>query len=954
MEINRRRFVLSSLGSAIAAPHLLSWLPGPSSDPSSSQPSPSAKPYGSGYFGEWIDDEYGLPAFRYTCDQTNDPKAHTGVSPGLLGPTEHIHQAGNDRIIALANNYGYVRVRQDEGCPKFLNDYDPETSQYAGGIGWLTDGHENLSTLYSGNPSAFERIFGIGYFRKKVSSQNYTVDQSLSAPFGDDPVLLSQVTITNHSSAPATLRWIEYWGCQTYEFSFPPLIESWTSLGTPQQIRRRNGRRFTHKVQRVEVLRGLMESRHFLGHTPEEEQAWQQIRASLAAHPNGFISPVSDPAPGTSFENADPPSTFLVSLDLPATKCSADGAAFFGAGGPANPSGLAHPLNDRLDSDGPHTALLLERAFELAPGESQTLSFLYGYIPSGFDHKIGTETAVEELYVGHLVAQYQERITTSLQISSAFWKRAGLRFSVDSAPWVHRETIWNHYYLRSSLTFDDYFGQHILNQNGFYQYVMGFQGAARDPLQHALPFLFSNPEIVRCVLRYTLSEVRENGSVPYGLTGHGVVAPMVADNASDLPLWLLWAVSEYVLATRDTDFLSEKITPRVASGQPETVANLLARCFHHQMNDVGFGQHGLCRMLSDDWNDGLLGTWAGSDLAEATTQGESVLNSAMSAWVFDEYARMLGYDYMQQRHYNDAGGEFMANVRAAADKHRTAARAQWNGQWLKRCWLGPKLGWLGDSTLWIEPQPWAILGGVTSPEQSRQLIATMNTLLRQGPIGAAQMSNGPDLATKGMFEPGTIVRGGIWPSLNQTLIWALAGIDPAMAWDEWKKNSFAIHAEAYPDVWYGVWSGTDSYNSTLSKHPGQTGSDPAFHGIDFPVLNLHAHACFLYSATKLLGIEFTEHGLNLKPAIPEKSFRFESPLVGVIRSADGHFEGWYSPMRPGAWTLQIDLPAEFAQRIVHAEINGAATPIKKLPNGAFDLSGPSAPGKPLRWALRSA
>ena len=80
------------------------------------------KAYGSGYFGQWIEDEFGLPAFRYTCDQVNDPKAKTEVNLGILSSTEHIHQVGNDRIVAVASNYGHVRVRQDEGAPKFLND----------------------------------------------------------------------------------------------------------------------------------------------------------------------------------------------------------------------------------------------------------------------------------------------------------------------------------------------------------------------------------------------------------------------------------------------------------------------------------------------------------------------------------------------------------------------------------------------------------------------------------------------------------------------------------------------------------------------------------------------------------------------------------------------------------------------------------------------------------------
>ncbi len=109
------------------------------------------KAYGSGYFGNWIEDEFGLPAFHYTCDQINDPKAVTQVNPGHLSSTEHIHQVGNDRIVGIASNYGHVRVRQDEGAPKFLNDFAPERGQFAGGFGYLTDGKAVLSTYYPGN-----------------------------------------------------------------------------------------------------------------------------------------------------------------------------------------------------------------------------------------------------------------------------------------------------------------------------------------------------------------------------------------------------------------------------------------------------------------------------------------------------------------------------------------------------------------------------------------------------------------------------------------------------------------------------------------------------------------------------------------------------------------------------------------------------------------------------------
>jgi hypothetical protein len=931
MTINRRRFVLNSLSTVIAAPPLLSLL----MNPNESHAATTSKPYGSGHFGEWIEDEFALPAYRYTCDQTADPKAVTTLTPGVLSPTEHIHQVGNDRTIAIASNDGYVRVRQDEGSPKFLNDYVPENNQFAGGIGYLTDGNETISTLYAGNSETFDRVFGIGYFRKRVTGKSFHVDQIISAPFGDDPVLLSQVTITNHRQSASSLRWIEYWGCQNYQFSFRAFIESFAGRVSPVDFRRKFAQRFPSRFKAVDGNIGLLETKEFLGRAPEEEAVWHRMKAMLANNQNDFISAVPEDRPEASFDDLKPPATFLVSLDGPADGFSTNAAAFFGSGGAHHPAGLVTSLDNQLTAQDAQGAMLIERKVHLNPGESKTLHFLYGYLPAGFE-------------LEPLVARYKTTAVTSLKDSSSAWKNKGMRFSVAAEPWVARETIWNHYCLRSSLTYDQYFQQHLLNQNGFYQYVMGFQGAARDPLQHCLPFIFSDPEIVKSILRYTLKEVRSDGSVPYAIAGHGIMAPMVSDNASDLPLWLLWTTSEYVLATRDLAFLDEQVPAWPLYGptkSTESVRNLLMRCYHHQIDHVGIGEHGIARMLNDDWNDGLLGTFATKAFKEAAEKGESVLNSAMSAWVFDYYARLLSYA--------GESSETSGKVRKSAASHREAASKQWTGKWLRRAWLGPTLGWLGESTLWIEPQPWAIVGGVTTPEQSRALIQTMDELLRRNsPIGATQMSNGPDMLQGEVFEPGTCVNGGIWPSLNQTLIWALATVDPAMAWDEWKKNSFARHADAYPDIWYSIWSGTDSYNSTVHKLAGETVNNKYFHGTDFPVLNLHSHACAMYSATKLFGLAFTENGLALSPDVPVESFRFESTLVGVIKSPGGIYEGWYAPSQSRNWTIKIAFPQRKALKVTHAEINGVATDSKSHIDNVVILTGRSEPGKPLRWRIQ--
>ncbi len=933
MSVSRRRFLENSALLMAAVKVMPGAWGATARNPAASSAPSGKKPYGSGYFGEWIDDEFGLPAFHYTCDQLNDLKAVTEVNPGILSATEHIHQVGNDRIVALASNYGHVRVRQDEGAPKFLNDYAPERGYFGGGFGYLTDGKAVLSTLYPGNADSFDRVFGIGYFRKKVSGHGYAVDQTIFAPFGDDPVLISQVTIANVGTANADLRWIEYWGCQVYQFSFRAFIELFAGKSM-HEMRRDFGTRFAHHFSALANSSGLIEIKEFLGRDPAEEKLFQGMIANLEKNPNVFLTAPDPKAPKeAAFDDLNPPPTFLVSLDAPASGMTANGKGFFGTGGAEHPAALEHELDGDLGQTGPECGLLLERKFSLKPGESRTFSFLYGYIAPGTD-------------LDSLITKYRQGASGALRKSSEEWKRRGLRFSTPDEPWVEREVAWNHYSLRSGFTYDDFFKQHIVSQAAVYQYVMGFQGAARDPLQHALPFLFSDPDLVKEVLRYTLSEVRPDGSIPYGIVGHGMPMPTTSDKSSDMPMWLLWTVSEYVLATRDVGFLdSEVVTVYGESAGRESVRNLLARCYRHLTSDVGTGEHGLMRMLQDDWNDALVNAWTTqAESKEVVEKGESVLNSAMASYVFDYYARLLKY--------SGAADNVTTPIRQKAEEHRKAVQAQWTGKWFRRAWMGPSVGWLGEKCMWIEPQPWALIGGVATGERAKTLVQSIDRELRQvSPIGAIQLSAGPDQVQRGAWkaEPGTQVNGGVWPSLNQTLIWALAGVDGAMAWDEWKKNSFARHAEVYPEIWYGTWSGPDVLNSASSKQPGATTGGKPFGWTDFPVLNMHTHACPLYSLSKLMGLEFTETGLNLAPNLPLASFRFESPLLGVVKSAHG-YEGWYNPAAKNTYNIRLKISPEEAKDFSQIEINGRKIEVRKVKD-VFEMRGHGGGGTALRWAV---
>jgi hypothetical protein len=941
--MNRRQFVkLAGMGASygIAAPKFAASL-NPAALPFVAEAAKYTKPYGSGHFGEWITDQFGLPAYRYTCDQASDAKAISPVHKQWRPATDHTHQVGNDRIIAAASNYGYVQVRQDEGSPKFLNDYSPEHGHYGAGIGFLTDGKIVLSTYYPGHGESFDRIMGQGYLRKIVKGKQYEVDQTIFAPFGDDPVLLSMVTITNHGESAADLRWIEYWGCHNIQFSYRSWMQaSLTDETEAAELRRQFGARFAHQFQALPDRAGLIETQRFLGRSPEDEAAWEKLRAYLKANPSGVLgSSVPELAPGTAMEDFNPPPTFLASLNAPADGFASDASAFFGSGGVEQPSGLSTPLSNDLGSTGSASALLLERRITLTPQQNRTLCFLYGYVPAGFN-------------ADELVAKYKGDPQHIWSHSSAAWKKEGIQFSVPAEPWVEREASWHNYYLRSSLTYDSFFREHIISQGHVYQYIFGFQGAARDPLQHTLPFIFSNPEIVRGVIRYTLKEIQPDGSIPYAIVGSGVPMPS-AFLPSDQEMWLLWATAEYILATRDKKFLDEKITPyphREASPSDPTVRELLSRAFSHLIDEIGVGKHGVMRLAKGDWNDGVVvGRVPAEYVEEVHAQGESVLNAAMAGYVLDYYARMLDY-------VGDTTNAGLAHTKA--EGQRKAVQENWAGKWFKRAWLGPNLGWIGEDRIWLEPQPWAMIGRAANEEQTKTLVASINELLRHpSPIGAMLLNKGEDTPSK---RPGILENGGIWPSINGTLIWALA-IAGGPAWDEWKKNSLAMHAEAYPDIWYGIWSGPDTCNSVLSKYPGQTQfGEPPTNGkksptdwgvnwTDFPVMNMHSHAWPLYSTAKLLGIDFHEAGVRFNPAIPHDEYEFSSPLLGFKKSKQG-YSGWYAPAVAGRWRVEVKLASAEEKGMRQVKINGSNEPLSAS-GQAIRFSGESSPGRPLRWEV---
>ncbi|MGA2171009.1 MAG: hypothetical protein ABSG62_22720 [Terracidiphilus sp.] len=126
-------------------------------------------------------------------------------------------------------------------------------------------------------------------------------------------------------------------------------------------------------------------------------------------------------------------------------------------------------------------------------------------------------------------------------------------------------------------------------------------------------------------------------------------------------------------------------------------------------------------------------------------------------------------------------------------------------------------------------------------------------------------------------------------------------------------------------------------------------SDWGVNWTDFPVMNMHPHAWPLYSAAKLLCIDFHEDGVDFAPALPLPEYKFSTPLVGFSKSPQG-FAGWYAPQASGNWRIEIRLPEVEIAVLKQVKVNGAVEP---LPRGAkaIRFSGEGSQENALNWEV---
>lgn len=815
-----------------------------------------------GIFGEWITDAAGLPAYEYTLNQYEDDRAE-GPSSAMPSRT-HWHQIGNDRIIAVGTNDGWVQLYSHEDGPRWINQYRADDGAFAGGVSYLYEpgSDEVWSTFYEDLPEGADvrRIFGMGYFQVVVRYRDIELDRVVFAPYGDGRLLASRVVVRNLGDRRRVLRHGEYWDVSLYDIMFEA------------------------RFGRNRAASG--DNSTYGGYAADWDDGLGGLRAR---HPRGVLSHETPffigQAPLTR------PDIVCVPIGTSVDGWSASRADVFGEGGRSRPDGLIDPSKKayskpRANQQG--VAFLSTTDIELAPGEAVVLGHGYGAAPP----------AEAEREVAALGSDPQALLDSTL----AAWKKFVPMIEMDGEDWLSRELAWGAYYVRSGAVYrGGGFESHTLSQGGMYQYVAGMNAGPRATLQHALPLIWLAPELASDAILFTMAQTHPDGEIPYQEIGAGLLDSFSGRwYPSDNDIWLLWATSEYVLATRDRAFLRQSVSYWPAPyTRPEPVWDHLVLAFDHLINVVGVGAHGLVKMRTADWND-LVVSEGGVAIDRVWQEGESTLNTAMAVHVLRRFAELA-----------DLAGKpkTAAEARDWAERFAEAVRSSWRGRHLNRAWLD-KDHEVGFKDLYLEPQPWALIAEVLDDGQARTLVDEIRERCAD-PLAARIFAAGGEGNTP-------TAGGGQWLSINSTLVWGYGKVDPQAAWKELKDNTLHHHAETYPEIWYGIWSGPDTYlPSNTGGFAGKTW--PGM--VSWPVQILFVHSEPLNASIWLAGFEATSRGLRIDPLLPFEGWTWSGGLLELTYNTD-EVTGALGALAAEVIELELALPSGLRDKEVVVEVLG--------------------------------
>ena len=527
--------------------------------------------------------------------------------------------------------------------------------------------------------------------------------------------------------------------------------------------------------------------------------------------------------------NTDWPYVAFHSCNLRPVSCDTDKESFLGMyRGQAMPLAVTENRPGRRTGCWLDPCASLQNRITLKPGEEQTLVFTLGCADS-------KEQALA------LVSRYSS-VPASDEAFRAVQSRwetllGTVTVSTPDPAMNLMENTWLKYQAISG---------RIWGRTAYYQTGGAF--GFRDQLQDSLLWLSIDPEQTRRQLRLHARHQFVDGTVYHWW--HPLSETGLRNRISDNLLWLPYVMYEYLLETADFPVLDVE-EPSVDDPRPVPLYDHCARAVDRALER--FSARGLPLIGEGDWNDGL--SAVGLEM-----KGESI-------WLGQFLHRILTDFAAVALRRGDTGRAGTWTARAAALRG-TLNTLGWDGAYYYGATKdsGEKLGSRGNTegSIWLNPQTWAIIGGVADGDRADRVFDAVETDLEKdiGPLLLSPAYRTPDrfVGYLTRYSPGMRENGGVYTHAATWAVIAAAMIGRGESAYRMYAKLNPVHRGARPD----------RYCAEPYVTPGNIeGPDSAYFGRGGWTW-YSGSAAWLYRAglERILGVRPALEGLRVDPCVP--------------------------------------------------------------------------------------
>ena len=407
---------------------------------------------------------------------------------------------------------------------------------------------------------------------------------------------------------------------------------------------------------------------------------------------------------------------------------------FMGEGGISNPHGLNCVALDNENALGRDSIIAIQISITLESFEEKDISFI-----------IGTGKSLIEIQDKAYQYTNISNSKRKLEETKNYWNNLLGTLQVETP--IESINIM----LNGWSTYQAIAGR-LWAKSGFYQSGGAF--GFRDQLQDTLGLKYLSTEFMKNQILLASEHQFKEGDVLHWWhedTGRGIRTKF-----SDDLLWLPYTVAEYISFTGDMSILDEKTSyltgDILKDGEEERYdyypkteekESIWEHCKKAINRSFSFGEHGLPKIGTGDWNDGM-------STVGNKGKGESVW---LGFFLYDVLQKII----LIAKEKNEE--EVVIKYEEVKDKLKRALNTNaWDGRWYKRAYMdsGEALGSIENEECRIDniSQTWSVISGAGDNDKKYISMESLENHLVDNEHGLIKLLDPP--FEKGKLEPGYI------------------------------------------------------------------------------------------------------------------------------------------------------------------------------------------------------